>query len=133
MKFRKAIIENSKEELKAYSDNMKNPIPMYNPTDGVSSNAAETTISGRPSDPDNEQLVIQIEKYCMFGNFEAAESLMRKSYDKLTLADINRLVQFSKFIAGDTIRNLAAKKKKPDFEKFGPKFIKTVRSKMVPK
>lgn len=133
MKFKKAIIEQSKEELKAYTDNMKSPEMAFNQTDGVGSNAAETTISSKPTSPDNEELITQIEQMCMFNNFEAAESLMRKNYDKLTVADINRLIQFSKFIVGDTIRNMAAKKKKPDFEKFGPKLIKMIQKKMSPK
>lgn len=134
MKLRKAIIENSEEELRAYSDNMKMPRPVFNPTaDEKGTNAAKSTMSFKPSSPDNEELVIQIERACMLGNFESADELMRKHYDRLTVNDINRLIQFSKFIAGDTIKNIAFKKTKPDFAKFGPKFIKVIQKKMSPK
>ncbi len=134
MKFKKAIIEQSKEELKAYTDNMKMPEPVFNTTaDEKGSNGAESKISFKPSNPDNEELVIQIERAVMLSNFKSADELMRKHYDRLTVRDINQLVQFSRFITGEEIRNIAVKKEKPDFEKFGPKFIKTVMKKMSPK
>jgi len=125
MKFRKAIIEQSKE---FYPE----PDLMYEPMDH-GSNAAETTISYRPSNPDNEELVVAIERHCMLGNFEAAMDMLKKHYEKLTLADINRLIQFARFIHGDNVRNIALKKEKPEFEKFGPRFIKLVKKKLEPR
>lgn len=135
MKLKKAIIEQSKQELNVYATNMKMPEPMYNPTNQVDSNAAETTIRSKPSDPDNEQLVVQIERACMLDNFEQAEKLLRDNYDKLTLADINRLAQFSQFIKGDgrTIRSVANQKSKPVYEKFGPRFIRAIQKKLAPR
>ena len=135
MRFKKAIIEQSKEELDAYTDNMKYPKMMYNPTDGEKSNAAETTITAKSTDPDNEQLVVQIERACMLNNFEQADKLLRDNYDKMTLHDINRLAQFSQFIKGDgrTIRAVATRTKKPDYEKFGPRFIKSIQKKLSPR
>lgn len=135
MKFKKAIIEQSKQDLNVYAADMAMPKPMYNPTNQVGSNAAKTTIKSKTDDPDNEQLVIQIERACMLNNFEQADKLLRDNYDKLTLPDINRLAQFSQFIKGDgrTIRSVAQQKRKPEYEKFGPRFIKAIQKKLSPR
>lgn len=131
MKFKKAIIEQSKEALKK-AKFFPEPDLMYQATD-TGSNAAQSTIKYKPSNPDNEELIVQIERYCMLGNFAAAEDLMERNYDKLTINDINRLIQFSRQIAGDSIRNMAIKKEKPDYTKFAPRFFSILQKKLSPR
>jgi len=131
MKFKKAIIEQSKDVFKKMKF-FPEPKLMYQATEN-GTNAAETTISYKPSNPDNEELVMQIERYCMLSNFAAAEKLMEKHYDKLTVNDINRLIQFSRQIAGDTVRNIAKKQEKPEYEKFAPRFFRTIQKKLSPR
>ncbi len=134
MKLKKAMIENSDKELKAYTDHMKMPDVMFNPTDGKSGNSTETKVSAKPTDPDNEQLVIQIERHCMLSNFKKANDLLMDNYDKLTVGDINRLVQFSRFIHNVDMRNMAVPKEKPeDGERFIAKFMRIIQKKMSPK
>lgn len=136
MKFRKALREQSKEKdtnsttIDAYAQ-MREPEKMYISKKGA--NAAETTVSHKPTNPDNEELIIQIERACMLNNFLMARQLLEKYWDQLTLNDVNRLIQFSRHIAGDTIRNIAAKQEKPDFEKFADRFLKVIKKKMTPK
>jgi len=131
MKFREAIIEQSKDALKK-AKFFPEPELMYQATEN-GSNAGKDNISYKPSNPDNEELVMQIEKYCMLGNFAAAEKLMEKHYDKLTVHDINRLIQFSRQIVGDTVRNMAQKQEKPEYEKFAPRFFRIIQKKLSPR
>ena len=137
MKLKKAIHEQSKENLEAFAKDLKfypPPEAMYEPKKGdKGTNSAETTMSGKYANPDNEELVVAIERHCMLSNFAKAEELMKEHWDELSVQDLNRLIQFSKFIHGENIRSLADKKEKPPYEKFGPRIIKIVQKKLAPR